>query len=289
MTFNNSVLLVVKQSPGIAYNDLFARVSARYKNPASARSALSRSLKDLVSFGLLKNENSKFFVTDKGFASMNIEMKDKLVLRLNEEMKRPMNNLEQIVRFLVILYQRGIQDKDLLNNAKENASFTIHDVEELRTKIRAQRKYLKKMSELIQQQAEKLRELDFNDSIEFVFDDFFASKVTAFSNSKKIIVETKDNDVLSKIPDHWKKQSVISVEGESIPLMIQLLISVPSAKAILYLPGIKVTIMAGKANCFGSYKILKSFSEIKLSEALNQKQKPVETQVQGISQQSKPV
>jgi hypothetical protein len=271
MTFNNSVLLIVKHSQGIDYNELFARISARYKTPSSARSALSRSLKDLISFGLLKKENSKFFVTDKGIASMNIEMKDKLVLRLNEDMRHPMNNLDEILRFLIILYQRGIQDKDLLTNAKENASFTVHDVEELRTKIRAQRKYLKKMSELIEQQVEKLRELDFNDSLEFAFDDFFASKIISFSTQQKIIVETKDNEVLSKIPENWKKQSIISVEGENISLLMQLLLSVPSAKVILYLSGIKVIIMSGKAKCFGSYTHLKSFSEINNSGLIQTK------------------
>jgi hypothetical protein len=49
-------------------------------------------------------------------------LSDKLVLKLNQEIKKPLDNLEDIVKFLVILSQRGSQDKDLLNNAKENAS-----------------------------------------------------------------------------------------------------------------------------------------------------------------------
>ncbi|MFA6268494.1 MAG: hypothetical protein WCW13_05140 [archaeon] len=275
MTFNNSVLLIVKQSPGIDYNDLLTRIAPRYKNPASAKSALARSLKDLVSFGLMKKEGTKFFITDKGFSSMNIEMKDKLVLRLNEEMKHPLTNLEEILRFLVILSQRGNQDKDLLNNAKENASFTIKDIHELQSKIRAQRKHLKKMALLLEQQSLKLKELDFNDSCEYTFDDFFVSRVNLYSKNQKVIVETKDSDVLAKIPEHWKKQAIISVEGENIYLLLQVLASVPSAKAILYLQGLKIILMAGKANCFASHRTLNVFSETKLVDVVKEEQKNI--------------
>jgi len=267
MTFNNSVLLIIKQSPGIDYNELFTRISTRYKNPASAKSALARAIKDLVSFGLLKKEGTKLFVTDKGLASMNLEMKDKLVLRLNEEMKHPLTSLDDIVRLLVVLSQRGSQDRDLLNNAKENASFSIKDIDELRGKIRAQRKYLKKMSLLLATQADKLKELDFNDSFSLPFDSSFAQKVTLFCAGRKIIAETKDPDVLSKSPEHWKKQGTISVEGENVALLLQLLSSIPSAKAILYMPGLRINLMAGKANCFGSFKTIKTFLETKLSIA----------------------
>ena len=60
MTFSNSVLLIIKQNNGIDHNDLFARISSRYKNHSSANSALSRTLKNQISFGLIKNENQEF-------------------------------------------------------------------------------------------------------------------------------------------------------------------------------------------------------------------------------------
>ncbi len=280
MTFNNSVLMIVKQTPGIEYNDLLSKISQRYKNPASAKSSLARALKDMASFGLIKREGTRLFVTDKGLASMSIEMKDKLVLRLNEEMKRPLGSLNDIVRLLIVLSQRGSQDKDLLNNAKENASFSIEDIEELRRKIRAERKHLKKMSLLLEQQATKLRELDFNDTAKIPFDEQVASKIGLFCKGQKIIVETKDNDILSKIPEHWKKQGIISVEGENIPLLTQLLASMLSIKATLYLPGIKVILMAGNATLFGAHKALKSFIDMKVADEVKSQLKESQTQVQ---------
>jgi hypothetical protein len=266
MTFNNSVLMIVKQTPGIEYNNLLSKISQRYKNPASAKSALARALKDMGSFGLIKREGTRVFVTDKGLASMSIEMKDKLVLRLNEEMKRPLGSLNDIVRLLIVLSQRGGQDKDLLTNAKENASFSIEDIEELRRKIRAERKHLKQMSLLLEQQAIKLRELDFNDTAKIPFDEQVASKIGVFCKGQKIIVETKDNDILSKIPEHWKKQGIISVEGDNIPLLTQLLASMLSIKATLYLPGIKFILMAGNATLFGSHKAIKAFVDMKVAD-----------------------
>ena len=264
MTLNNSLLLLIKQYPGIDYNDLYAKIASRYKNSASAKSALMRGLKDMSSFGLIKREGTKLLITDKGLSSMSIEMKDKLVLKLNSEMKKPIDNLDNIVKFLVILSQRSLQDKDLLNNAKENASFTINDVINLRKDIKTKRSYLKKMGVLIEQQIEKLKELDFNDSVLVSFDEQLAERIVLYSLGKKVLVETKDDSILSKIPEHWVKQGIISVEGENISLLVQLLLSSPWAKAIFYLPGIKFNLMAGKVTLFGSFKTIEAFNQIKV-------------------------
>ncbi|MFA6065148.1 MAG: hypothetical protein WCW44_00360 [archaeon] len=284
MTFNNSLLLLVKHNQGIDFKELLAKITPRYKSPTSAKSALMRALKDMTSFGLIKREGSRIFITDKGLASMSMEMKDKLVIRLNEEIKKPLGNLEEIVRLLVVLSQRGAQDKDLLNNAKENASFTIHDLDELRSKIRAQRKHLKKMSFLLETQAEKLKELDFNDSVSILYDASIAAKFALFCSSGKVVVETKDQEVLSKIPDHWKKQEIITVEGENISLLAQLLASIPSAKATLYAPGLRVSLMAGKSTFFGSHKKIKEFLDLKVGEV---PQKVESAPVQGTQGQTK--
>ncbi len=273
MTLNNSILIIVKQNSGIDYNALLAKVALRYKSPASAKSALMRALKDMASFGLIKREDQKIFITDKGLASISFEMKDKLVLRLNQELKNPLHNLDEILKLLVVLSQRGTMDKDLLTNAKENATFTIKDIEELRSKIRAQRKYLKKISLLIQQQSEKLKELDFNDSLELTFDSDVASKLAFFCSGQKVIVETNNGTVLSKIPDHWKKQGFVYAEGDDVHLLAQLLSSMVSAKATIYFSGGRVNLMAGKAIFLGSHSKIKEFLQMKISDQLKEQTK----------------
>ncbi|MEK6958731.1 MAG: hypothetical protein AABW59_01660 [archaeon] len=264
MTFNNSILLIIKQNKGLEYNELFARIMPQYKNAASARSALARSLKDMISFGLVKKEGSRIFITDKGIASINVEMKDKLIFRLNEEMKNPLKSLDEIVRLLVVLSQRSSQDPDLLKSAKEHATFTINDINEARKRIREKRKSLKRMSLLLDTQSESLKNLDFNDSVEENLDENLIAKIRAYVGKEKVIAEIRDEQVLSKVPDLWKKQSIVTVEGPSLDLLLQLLSNYLYVKATLYLPGVKVVLQSGKATCFGSYKTLKSFSELKI-------------------------
>jgi len=263
MTLKNSVLLMIKQSPGIVYNDLLSRISSRYKNPSSANSALSRIIKDMVSFGLVKKDSSKLFATDKGSASVTLEMKDKLIMRLNEEMKKPFPNPQDIVQLLVVLYQRSSQNQELLNTAKQNSTFTIKDIGEYRKKLFERRRFLKKMSILLKQQEEKLREIDFNDACELVFDQNFASKASFFCGNEKMILETHDEELLIKIPPHWRKQNTITVDKESTLLLLQLVLSIPSVKATLFLPGVKCIIYSGKVLCLGSHKSINSLIETK--------------------------
>ncbi|MBT4870516.1 MAG: hypothetical protein HON47_03000 [Candidatus Diapherotrites archaeon] len=261
MTFNNSILLIIKQNNGIDYNDLFARTSSRYKNRSSANSALSRALKNQISFGLIKNEGNRYFITDKGLASISIEMKEKLVLKLNENMKNPLNNLEEIVQLLIVLSQRSSLDNDLLINAKESASFTISDIEDIRKKITKEKTFLKKMDSLIKKQEEKLKELDFNDSKEVSFDEEFAKKLIALANGQKIVFEIKDKELAEKIPFSNKKVSEIIVEGENIEKIFEILLENKLYEIIIYLPRIKVRISRGKAKVFSSYELLKKFFE----------------------------
>lgn len=266
MTFNNNILLIVRQSNGMDYNDLYSKIMPQYKNAASAKSALSRALKDLVAFGLVKREGSKVFITDKGTASISIEMKEKLVLKLNDDMRKPMQNLGDIVRLLAVLNQRGSQHPDMLKNAKESATFTIHDLQMIRKKIREERKSLKRMSELLDTQAKRLEELDFNDSSEVPFDSALAAKIRGFAGAQKVVAELRDEELLSKVPDAWKRQSSISVEGDQLSMLLQLMLSSPSLKANLYLPGVKISVFSGKAMCLGSAKTLLAFLGEKKSE-----------------------
>ena len=59
MTTKNAILLIVKQNNGIDYNSLLNKFSSSYSNINSARAALSRSLKDLISFGFSLPERMK--------------------------------------------------------------------------------------------------------------------------------------------------------------------------------------------------------------------------------------
>ena len=68
MTARNSILLIVKQQPGIEYNSLLNKIAGSYGSIESARAALSRSIRYLAALGLIARKKNKLFATGKGMA-----------------------------------------------------------------------------------------------------------------------------------------------------------------------------------------------------------------------------
>jgi hypothetical protein len=262
MTFNNSILIILKQNKHLDFNELFAKISSRYNNEKSAYSALSRAIKNLESLGKIKKKNNRIFITDKGLASIQIEMKEKLVLKLNEQLKNPLANIEELVQLLIVFTERANESRDLLQNARENCSFTIKDISELQERIEDRKDLLSKMASLIGMQEERLRELDFTDKIELNFDDKFVDKAINFLHGERVIIETMDNELIGKIPDLWKKNEAIIVEKEFTKNVFEILLSEPLVKMVIYLPKIKCVASKGKVSCTGSFSLLKSFEKL---------------------------
>jgi hypothetical protein len=178
-------------------------------------------------------------------------MKDKLILRLNELMKKPMNDLDELLRLLVVLSQRSSQDADLLKNAKENSTFTISDLEQLRKKISERKEFLGKMDSLVEKQVEKLRELNFNDSFETPISEEFVSKVIDAAVNAGVTIETADQALADSFPANWRKPSAIMLEGKELNIFFGSMKNFPSSKATIYFSGVKISFMAGKAHCYG--------------------------------------
>jgi len=258
MTFNNSILLKVKQSNGIEYNELFNSVVSGYNNQNSARAALSRALKNLEAFGQVKREGSRILLTDKGLASINVEMKDKLVLRLNDLMKKPLSDPEELVRLLIIVSQRGENDSDLLKNARDNSTFTITDIGELRREISERKKLLTRMDSLLSKQISKLKELDFNDIHSEKISPALAEKIMEAAEGD-ITVEAFDESLLESLPLEWKKQSKVIIKGKNVKELFSILEKFPSSKVILYITGIKAVLYGEKAMFYGRYNLIQKF------------------------------
>lgn len=258
MTFNNSILVKIKQNKGMEYNELFNSIVSSYNNQNSARAALSRSLKNLEAFGQIQRKGSQILLTDKGFASINFEMKDKLILRLNDLMKKPMNDLEEVVRLLLIISQRGENDQDLLKNARDNTTFTITDIENLRREILMRKKMLTKMDALLSKQAQKLKELDFNEiyseKISFRLAERISKNVVG-----EISTEIFDEELIASIPGEWKKQHKIIITGKDMQKLFSILLENPSSRVILYLSGAKVILFGEKATFYGPYSLIQKF------------------------------
>ena len=75
MTAKNAILLIIKQSPGIDYNSIVAKIASNYGSVNSARAALSRAIKDMNAVGLIEKRDNRLFATEKGQIQIRSEMK----------------------------------------------------------------------------------------------------------------------------------------------------------------------------------------------------------------------
>lgn len=265
MTFNNSILLILKQNGSEEFNELLSRISPRYKNTNSAYASLCRSLKNLDSLGFVNREGSRIFITDKGRVSIQIEMREKLVLRLNDLIKKPIENIEEIVQLLIVFTERANESNDLLLNARENSNFTIKNISDLQESIEQRKIFLDKMSSLIGIQEERLRELNFNDSRTFMFDEFFVKKLFLFSINEKIIIETRDLILLKRLPGVFRKENTFIIENEFKEKIFRILLLNPFCKFTIYLPRLKFFVSRGDVKITGLHYAIKEFEELKVS------------------------
>ncbi len=166
MTTKNSVLLIVKQNNGIDYNSLLSKFSGSYSNINSARAALSRTLKDLSSFGYISRQGNRFFIMAKGDSEIYSEVKNKLVIGLNSALKQkhPEDDADLIVSRLQVLLERSRQDRDLLKTSKSSIDFSVADIEDVQKKLEEKSRHLGYISKVLTDQVNSLKELDFQDT-----------------------------------------------------------------------------------------------------------------------------
>ncbi len=262
MTFDNTILLILKQKSNAEFNELFSIISNRYMNSASANAALSRSLKNLESLGKIKREGSRIFITDKGLASIHIEMKEKLVLRLNEIINKPIQKIDEVVQLLIVLTERANESPDLLQNARENSLFTIKTISDLQEKLDERQEFLGKMNSLLGMQEERLRELNFNDERVFDFNEELIRKIVLFSGVEKISMDIRTKEVIEKIPELFKKEDLFFVDNEFKEKVLKIVLSEPLAELTIYIPKMRIAVQRGRANCFAPFQTIKQFEEI---------------------------
>lgn len=191
MSAKNSILLTIMQSPGIDYNSLLNKCSANYSNINSARAALSRALKDFSVFGFVRKQDNRFFATDKAVVVASAEMKNKLVMKLNQAIssKNPVLEIDTILQRLSTLAERARHDPDLLKTAKTSVDFYVSDLKQIEEKLNSEVNHLSYLAGVLNSNISALSELDFNDMKKT--DAFAAQKIV-----EKIIEKTSQNEVI---------------------------------------------------------------------------------------------
>lgn len=163
MTSKTSILLIIQQNPGIDYQNLLSKIAPNYANLNSARAALSRVLKDAVSFGMLTKQNHQLFLTDKGMAGLKVKMHDKLIIKLNQLMKvrSVASNPDPLVQNLSVLLERGKMDNRLLDNARAGVSFSVNDLEKVHAGLQENIRHLQYVEKSLSTQIGSMKELNF--------------------------------------------------------------------------------------------------------------------------------
>jgi hypothetical protein len=218
MTTRNSILLILKQTPGIEFNALLTKISSNYGNINSARAALSRAVKDLSARGLVQKQGKKIFATDKGLSLLGTEMKSKLILRLNELLKHrnSLDSIDSIVPLLSTLIERSKEDRDLLKAARGNTAFYLADVQDLKNGLDERAKHLSYLSTVLVQHLNSLQQLNFTDSHELEWNaesKKVLASILSQSVSTDILVECLNQEFLQIIKSQF---SAAKVEGKSI-------------------------------------------------------------------------
>lgn len=226
MASRNSLLLIIKQNPGITYTALLANILGDYSNINSARAALSRTLKDLEALGLVRKKNSAIFITDKGLAMLQLEMKNKLILKLNEVILKEQAP-EELVKDLSILVQRSKEDRDLLEVAKKSANFYVSDIEKKHKALEKKIKQLNYLNAVLKKQIGVLKKLGFRDRA--FFEKKFLSKIldTIIKKERPAeLVVTSDEKTLNKLSELLKtsiQSNSIIIAPEELPVLLSFL------------------------------------------------------------------
>lgn len=266
MVSKNSVLLIVKQNPGIDYHSLLNKFSSSYSNLNSARAALSRTLKDLSTFGFIYKTKDNFFLAEKGESEIYSQIKNKLVLALNSLLKgkKPENDVDEIVSKMHVLIERSKEDKALCKTARSSAEFRISELNALQNTVEERAKHLSYLSKIFEEQISSLKELDFFDSLSLINNNETIRKLLTILADSELLVETNP-EFLEKIAKKFNveiKKNSIKMSQSSFPELASFSQkdSFKAGKIIVFSSAIKIEFNQGKILITGPYSELKKIT-----------------------------
>ena len=254
MTQKNSILLIIKQNPGIEYTALLSKISSAYGSLNSARAALSRAVKDLIAFGMLQKHEKRFFATEKGAAQINSEMKNKLLLKLNQAVnsKNAVQQIDAIIEQLSILIERGKNDADLLKAARGSTNFMISDLQDVAEQLERRISQLNYLKDVFSKQIENLKQLDFNDSRKLPWNQKTIELLNSLAKkgeSKELLFETANQQLLESVSREIggkAKTNSIESSAEKMPQLLSFFEAEAqknlSLRASIYFSGLKARI-----------------------------------------------
>jgi hypothetical protein len=268
VTQKNSILLIIKQNPGIEYTALLSKISSNYGTLNSARAALSRAIKDMLAFGLVQKQEKRFFATEKGQTQVNSEMKNKLLLKLNQAInsKNAVQQIDSVIEQLSILIERGKQDADLLKAARGSTEFVVSDLHSVSEQLDKRILQLNYLKDVFAKQIEALKQLDFNDAKKLSWSQETIAllvSLAAKSESKELLFETSNQQLLEQLAVALQAKTKTNSIESSIDKLPELLSFLQkeseknlSLRASIYFSGLKVRVEPPNVFLLASYNRL---------------------------------
>jgi hypothetical protein len=200
MTLSDSLLLHIGQNK-TTYNDLLTRILPNYSSKASAKAALSRSLKNLLSFENIQKLDSHYMLTEKGKKIVESKLKNKILLNINELLKNTnknnLENIDEIIKHLQIFIERSKQDSMLLRIGKTSAAFYINDLVNLKNILEKKIKHYVHLNNVLEKQILVLQEQNFEDVSVLNLDSDSLNnidKLADFYNISEIVIDCTTTD-----------------------------------------------------------------------------------------------
>ncbi len=167
MTLSDTILLQISQKR-TSFNDLLTRIMPNYSSTASAKAALSRAIKNLVAFDHIVKKEDFYEITDKGKKIVESKLKNKMLITINDLLKKSQSNttlihLDDIIKNIQIFLERSKEDPTLLMAGKTSATFYISDLEEVKESIEKRVSNLNRLEQVLDKQILSLKELNFED------------------------------------------------------------------------------------------------------------------------------
>ncbi|MBI5554164.1 MAG: hypothetical protein HY917_05500 [Candidatus Diapherotrites archaeon] len=269
MKSKNAVLMIILRNPGIAYDELLSKLAPNYSNINSARAVLSRVLKNFQVMGIVARKENRLFATDKGSVQLASEMKNRLIVKLNQAInaKNKVKEMDPIVQQLATLIARGKEDEGLLKIVRGSTDFFIEDLRQTHQALLKEIEHLKYLESVFLEQIHSLEAFDFNDIRRTELTPAmhrFIEKALEAAPATEIVMES-DETLISRLSEPVEakpKGTKATLSLAQTQKILNRLMSEPApAKITFYLHPIMLQITGTAITITGPCQLLKKVEE----------------------------
>jgi len=278
MTLLDSILLQINQKK-TTFNELLTKIISNYSSMESARAALSRVIKNLVSFEYIQKTEDFYEITNKGKKIVESKLQDKMLNNINSindllnksQPSKSLQYLDDIIKNLQIFLERSKEDQMLLKIGKTSATFYVSDLIILKETVE---KRLTNFQSTLDRQINVLKELNFEDQFVANLDNnaFELIKEVAKENAiTELIIDCDKADINSAMlfENHSefikKPENVFVLKLSSIEILQKLLLSkldiIMQTKFKIYLKEVVVYLRVGRLYFTGPFSHINAIKE----------------------------